>query len=73
MGYHGRASSIVVSGTCVRRPWGQVLPPAQPEAAAAALAAAPAFQPSAALDYELEMVRGPWCTGVMGTLPCKRG
>lgn len=55
VGYHGRASSIVVSGTCVRRPWGQVLPPAQPEAAAAAPAAAPAFQPSAALDYELEM------------------
>lgn len=54
VGYHGRASSIVVSGTQVRRPWGQVVPPAQPGAAAAA--AAPAFQPSAALDYELEMV-----------------
>lgn len=53
VGYHGRASSIVVSGTQVRRPWGQVVPPAQPGAAAAA--AAPAFQPSAALDYELEM------------------
>ncbi|RMG29038.1 MAG: fumarylacetoacetase [Bacteroidetes bacterium] len=44
--YHGRASSIVVSGTPVRRPWGQVLPKG---------ASQPVFQPSARLDFELEM------------------
>ncbi len=27
IGYHGRASTIVVSGTDVRRPWGQLKPP----------------------------------------------
>jgi fumarylacetoacetase len=44
--YHGRASSIVVSGTPVRRPSGQILP---------AGASAPVFSPSQALDYELEL------------------
>jgi fumarylacetoacetase len=44
--YHGRASSIVVSGADVRRPQGQTK---------AADAAAPAFGPSKSLDYELEM------------------
>jgi fumarylacetoacetase len=43
--YHGRASSIVVSGTDVRRPRGQTKPPD---------AAAPIFGPSRSLDYELE-------------------
>ena len=43
--YHGRASSIVVSGTDVRRPHGQVKPPE---------AAAPIFGPSRSFDYELE-------------------
>jgi len=43
--YHGRASSIVVSGTDVRRPHGQVKPPD---------AAAPIFGPSRSFDYELE-------------------
>jgi fumarylacetoacetase len=43
--YHGRASSIVVSGTEVRRPSGQVKPPD---------AAAPVFKPSQSLDFELE-------------------
>jgi fumarylacetoacetase len=42
--YHGRASSIVVSGTSVRRPAGQVKG-----------AGGPAFQPSARLDYEAEI------------------
>ncbi|WP_396623706.1 fumarylacetoacetase [Luteitalea sp.] len=46
IGYHGRASSIVVSGTPVRRPAGQWLPPG---------AAAPVFGPSQRLDYELEV------------------
>ena len=44
--YHGRASSIVVSGTDVRRPHGQIKPPD---------AAAPIFGPSKSFDYELEM------------------
>jgi fumarylacetoacetase len=43
--YHGRASSIVVSGTDVLRPCGQIKPPD---------AAAPIFGPSRSLDYELE-------------------
>jgi fumarylacetoacetase len=43
--YHGRASSIVVSGTEVRRPRGQIKPPDAP---------APIFGPSRSLDYELE-------------------
>ncbi|PRW58964.1 fumarylacetoacetase [Chlorella sorokiniana] len=48
VGYHGRASSIVLSGTDVRRPRGQVVRgTAQPQV--------PAFEPSAALDFELEM------------------
>jgi len=46
IGYHGRASSVVVSGSAVRRPWGQVKPPD---------AEAPAFAPSRRLDYELEI------------------
>ena len=46
IGYNGRASSVVVSGTPVRRPWGQVKGPDQ---------AVPAFQPSRRFDIELEM------------------
>ncbi|HTL68441.1 MAG TPA: fumarylacetoacetase [Lacunisphaera sp.] len=46
IGYHGRASSIVVSGTAVRRPSGQT------KTAAAAI---PSFGPSTELDYELEL------------------
>ncbi|PFH56248.1 hypothetical protein XA68_16840 [Ophiocordyceps unilateralis] len=47
--YHGRASSVVVSGTPVRRPWGQILrdPAAEPKV--------PALSPSQRLDLELEM------------------
>ncbi len=44
--YHGRASSIVASGTPVRRPVGQ---------SKAADADAPALGPSRRLDYELEL------------------
>ncbi len=43
--YHGRASSIVVSGTPVRRPHGQFLGPDN----------LPQFGPSGALDFELEL------------------
>lgn len=46
IGYNGRASSVVVSGTDVRRPWGQVKGP-QDEM--------PRFAPSARFDIELEM------------------
>ncbi|KAL1007488.1 hypothetical protein UPYG_G00087470 [Umbra pygmaea] len=46
VGYHGRASSVVVSGTPIRRPSGQMRPdPGQP----------PVFGPSKQLDIELEM------------------
>src|SRR5204863_394076 len=44
--YHGRASSIVVSGMDVRRPSGQTKAPD---------AATPTFGPSKSFDYELEM------------------
>ena len=44
--YHGRASSVVVSGTDFHRPLGQALPPG---------AAATSFGPSVRLDFELEM------------------
>ena len=46
IGYHGRASSIVVSGTPIRRPCGQIKP---------LDAAAPVFAPTRMLDYELEV------------------
>jgi len=47
VGYHGRASSVVVSGTPIRRPRGQ-LPPAEP-------GGRPGFGPSQRLDIELEL------------------
>ena len=43
--YHGRASSVVISGTEVRRPRGQIKPPD---------VAAPVFVASRSLDFELE-------------------
>lgn len=46
VGYHGRASSVVLSGTAVRRPRGQIKPPDAP---------APLFVPTRSLDYELEV------------------
>jgi fumarylacetoacetase len=47
IGYHGRASSIVVSGTDVRRPVGQQSPVAE--------GGVPEFGPCKLLDYELEV------------------
>lgn len=44
--YHGRASTVRVSGAAVRRPSGQILP---------AEGAPPIFAPSRRLDYELEL------------------
>ena len=46
VGYHGRASSIVVSGTPITRPSGQMMPPD---------ATAPIFGKSKRMDLELEM------------------
>jgi len=46
IGYHGRSSSIIPSGTPVRRPKGQTKP---------ANLDAPIFGPSKLLDFELEM------------------
>jgi fumarylacetoacetase len=46
VGYHGRAGTVVVSGTPVVRPCGQVKGPAD---------ATPRFGPSARLDFELEL------------------
>lgn len=46
VGYHGRASSIVVSGTPIHRPLGQTKP---------ADLDAPIFGPSKMLDFELEI------------------
>ena len=46
IGYHGRASSIGVSGETVRRPNGQRKPPTED---------APSFGPARNLDYELEL------------------
>ena len=44
IGYHGRSSSVVVSGTAVRRPNGQQL-----------AGGSPAFGPAQQMDYEVEL------------------
>ncbi|MEM1374896.1 MAG: fumarylacetoacetase [Pseudomonadota bacterium] len=44
IGYNGRASSVVVSGTDIRRPWGQLRGEAGPR-----------FAPSERFDFELEL------------------
>ncbi|MEX1238326.1 MAG: fumarylacetoacetase, partial [Cyclobacteriaceae bacterium] len=46
VGYHGRASSIVVSGTPIHRPKGQIKSPDKPS---------PEFSPTRKLDFELEL------------------
>lgn len=46
VGYHGRASSIVISGTDIHRPKGQIMPQDASE---------PVFEPCKLLDFELEM------------------
>jgi len=46
VGYHGRASSIILSGVDIHRPQGQTFP---------AGASTPVFGPSRRLDFELEM------------------
>ena len=46
IGYHGRASSIIISGQEIKRPSGQLKPPGSE---------VPYFGPSKRLDYEFEM------------------
>ncbi|XP_037553276.1 fumarylacetoacetase [Nematolebias whitei] len=46
VGYHGRASSVVVSGTALHRPLGQMRPDQTKP---------PVFRPSQQMDFELEM------------------
>lgn len=46
VGYHGRASSVVLSETKVKRPIGQIKPPSE---------SAPIFSACKQLDFELEM------------------
>jgi fumarylacetoacetase len=46
VGYHGRSSSIVVSGTPIYRPMGQTLPQGE---------TLPNYAPTQALDFELEV------------------
>ena len=46
VGYHGRSSSIVVSGTPIHRPKGQTMPKG---------ATSPVFGPAKLIDFELEM------------------
>jgi fumarylacetoacetase len=66
IGYHGRASSLVVSGTPVRRPRGQTKPSA---------GGVPGFGPTRFLDYEVEVgvyVAGGNALGDPVTM-CSRG
>jgi fumarylacetoacetase len=51
IGYHGRASSLIVSGTAVRRPRGQT----RPSGAKAVAGGLPSFGPTRFLDYEVEV------------------
>ena len=46
IGYNGRASSVVVSGSDIRRPWGKLKGPDD---------TLPRFAPSARFDFELEL------------------
>jgi fumarylacetoacetase len=56
IGYHGRAGTVVVSGTDVARPQGQLKAPGEPK---------PTFGPSRKLDIEAEL---GWIVGVGSTL-----
>lgn len=62
VGYHGRASSIIVSGEAIHRPSGQTKP----------ADGAPVFGPSQRLDFELEMAFVVGKTTKVGeSIPCK--
>ncbi|MCS6884000.1 MAG: fumarylacetoacetase [Acidobacteriota bacterium] len=56
IGYHGRSSSIVVSGTAIRRPCGQTREGGE----------VPSFGPSRKLDYELEVAFYVGCGNEQG-------
>jgi len=56
--YHGRASSIIVSGTPIHRPKGQLMPPG---------ADRPVFGASQKLDFELEMAAVIGVSSELGT------
>ncbi|KAI9670668.1 MAG: hypothetical protein M1831_005888 [Alyxoria varia] len=58
--YHGRASSVVASGTPVRRPRGQILVDATAETKK------PVYAPSRRLDFELELAAFVCKPNVMG-------
>lgn len=57
VGYHGRASSVVVSGTPIKRPHGQILPapPAAGSSSSTTSKPKPIFAPTRKLDLELEL------------------
>ena len=59
IGYHGRSSSVVVSGTGIMRPSGQMSPQPPDER--------PGFGPSRRLDYELELGVVIGCGNELGT------
>ncbi|MDK9695494.1 MAG: fumarylacetoacetase [Siculibacillus sp.] len=59
IGYNGRASTVVVSGTPVRRPLGQMKAPNAP---------APSFGPCRKLDFELEMAAVIGVANPMGSV-----
>ncbi len=59
IGYNGRASTVVVSGTKVKRPRGQLKPPT---------AEVPSFGPCKRLDFELEMGVVVGQASTMGTM-----
>jgi fumarylacetoacetase len=58
VGYHGRASSLVVSGTGISRPSGQIKPSDAP----------PCLSPTRKLDFELEMVSAACRRGLLSRL-----
>ena len=60
IGYHGRASSIGVSGQAFPRPKGQTMPPG---------AQAPSLVPSQRLDIELELASS-WARATPRATPC---
>lgn len=57
VGYHGRSSTIIPSGTPIHRPMGQTLPKG---------AETPVFGPSRLVDFELEMAFITTDTNVLG-------
>ena len=57
VGYHGRSSTIIPSGTPIRRPQGQTMPKG---------AQTPVFGPSKMVDFELEMAFITTDANVMG-------